>query len=388
MSYPDAWTKAWNDIQTLRPIVESVRDEADQLRHLPDSIGHAFIERDVYRLLLPAEYGGAGLDPLQHHKLTLELARSDASVAWNFAIAPVCAVIATDMDDDAIRRHFADPDCGAAISGAPQGKAIACDGGYRVTGRFGWASGIHQARWVGGGCFVFDGDKQRFNETGGPVIMQVVVPKGEADVLDTWHTGGMRGTGSTDFELNDVFVPQDRTFVMYSGESRLRYPFYRMPRSFFGFALSAVPLGLAWSSIEELKALAQVKKGKPARSALAESPSVQFAVSKSMALLETATLGVHEAFRLLWDEVVANGYAEMATRARLRRSMKHSADCGIEVASLCYREAGGSALFQSSQFERNLRDAYAIGGHVVFQRAMMEDNGRFEVGLDPQLPNF
>ena len=94
MTTSAAWAKAWDDVQSLRPIIEAAREEADDLRRLPDCVARAFVERDVYRLMLPADLGGAGLDLLQHFDLTLEVSRYDASAGWNYALAMTSALLA------------------------------------------------------------------------------------------------------------------------------------------------------------------------------------------------------------------------------------------------------------------------------------------------------
>lgn len=383
-----SWAKAWDDVQSLRPIIEAARDEADALRRLPDAIASAFVERDVYRLMLPVDLGGAGLDPLQHFDLTLEVSRCDAAAGWNYALAMTSALLAGVAPPAVTREVFSTPDCGGAASGPPQGRAVMTEGGYRVSGRWGWASGIHQARRVMGGCIVFEGDKPKAGPHGRPTVIHVLVPIEQVELLDTWHTGGMRGTGSTEFAMNDVFVPAERAMQMFAGEPTQPHPIFKMPTSFFGFGLSAVPLGVALSTIDALKALALSKKLPPPRTILAEQASVQYTIGKAGAMVDAAILAVREACSRLWDEVCTEGAATLGSRARLRGSMVHAVDTGIETVSLCYREAGGSAVFQSAPFERALRDVHVIGGHVVFQRAMMEDVGRAELGLKPMLAMF
>ena len=119
------------------------------------------------------------------------------------------------------------------------------EGGYRLTGRFAWVSGIHHATWMVAGLFVFDGEDRRVGPTGMPVIVHALLRQSEINILDTWHVGGMRGTGSTEVEIDDVFVPQDRIFSLIGAQPKHPSPLYRLPPSFFGFGLSAVPLGVA-----------------------------------------------------------------------------------------------------------------------------------------------
>ena len=215
----------------------------------------------------------------------------------------------------------------------------------------------------------------------------MLAPRADATLLDTWHTGGMRGTGSTEFLLEDVFVPQEHAFSMFGGEPTHPAAIYRLPTSFFGFALTAVPLGIARAATQELKALARSKPPAPPRPGMADQPFVQYAVAKAEAMTEAARLAVRDAFARMWEEVNAQA-ASLESRARLRRASVHAVETSIEAVGLCYRAAGGAALFEERSFERALRDVNAAGGHIVFQRAMMEDCGRVEMGLGPLLPMF
>lgn len=383
-----AWAKAWDDVQTLRPIILAHRDDGDTLRRLPDAIAQAFVERDVYRLALPVDLGGAGLDPLQAFDLTVEVSRSDASTGWIYGLATSAPLLAGVLPPEQSQELFSIPDCAGAASGPPQGRAVAADEGYFVTGRFAWASGIHHAGHVIGGCLVFDGEKLRTNAEGRPAFIHVIVPRENVDVLDTWHTCGMRGTGSTEFTLTNVFVPEAHAFQMFGGIPSQPHPLFKLPTSFFGFALAAVPLGTALAAIDELKTFAKGKKLPPPRTTLAEQASAQYAIAKGEAMAEAALHGIRHAFSQLWDEIINEGEASLTSRARLRRALVHGVDTSIEAVSMCFREAGGSAVFQSSPFERAMRDVYTVGGHVVFQRAMMEDAGRVELGLTPLLGMF
>ena len=148
------YEQVWDETRSLRAIIAEHRSECDLLRRLPDAIGRAFAERDVSRLMLPADLGGRGLDPLTVFDLVEEVASYDGSVGWNYAIGSNSGMIAGAVPRAVADAVFGQSECAVAGSGPPQGRAVATDGGYRVTGRFAWASGVHQALWVMGGCFV------------------------------------------------------------------------------------------------------------------------------------------------------------------------------------------------------------------------------------------
>lgn len=378
----------WRDVQSLRPIVEQWRGEADVARRLPDAIARAFVERDLYRVILPADFGGRGLAPLVQFDIAEEIASYDGSVGWNFAIGSSSGTLPGVLPPDVTAEIFTSAETLVAGSGPPQGRAVATDGGYDVSGTFAWVSGIHHAQWVLGGCFVFDGDQMRMGPHGGPVVLHMLMPRDAVTVHDRWHTGGMRGTGSTEFEARNLFVPANRALVMFGGAPKHPDPLFRLPTSFFGFSLTGVPLGIARATTDALKALALAKQPPPPRVGLAEQPFTQYVVAKTEAMVEAARLSVRDAFSELWRQVCDEGGATMEARARLRRSSVHAVETSIEAVGMCYRAAGGTALFQDQAFERALRDVNAIGGHIVYQRAMMEDAGRVAMGLSPLLAMF
>ncbi|MBB4615024.1 acyl-CoA dehydrogenase family protein [Novosphingobium taihuense] len=354
---------------------------------MPDRVAQAFLDLDVYRLILPRDLGGKGVDPLTLFDLVEEVSTYDGSVGWNYALGSNGGSMAGALAPSVAAKLFATKDSAMCGSGPPQGRAVATEGGYRVTGRYAWASGIHQAKWVMGGCFVFDGEERRVGPHGGPVVIHMLAPRSDANVLDTWHTGGMRGTGSTEFELNDVFVPNEHTFMMFGAEPTHPDPLYRVPTSFFGFTLTAVPLGIARATIEALRQLAANRPSMPGRAGLRDQPHVHYTLGKARAMVEASRLGVRDAFTRMWDEVRGDG-ATLESRARLRSAAVHAVETSIEAVGMCYRAAGGTALFEQFPFERALRDVNATGGHVVFQRAMMEDCGRVCLDLPPLLPMF
>jgi alkylation response protein AidB-like acyl-CoA dehydrogenase len=221
-----------------------------------------------------------------------------------------------------------------------------------------------------------------------PVVLQALIPKDRVEILDTWHVGGLKGTGSTEFVVDDIMVDEDHVFTLWGGAPRHADPLYRLPPTFFGFGLAAVPLGVARAAVEGLKDLAARKKAAPPRLGLADQAYAQYVVAKAEASIEAGLISARDAFSRLWDGVKAGTGASLEDRARLRRACVNAAETSIEAAQMCHRAAGGHALFEREPFERALRDATAAVGHITLQRAMMEDAGRVALGLAPLLPIF
>src|SRR6185312_1892071 len=195
--------RIWERVRALRPVIEAHRDEAQSLHHLPDPVARAFANANVYRLLLPGEYGGENVDLLTYSDLVEEVASYDGSAGWNYSIGSSTPLIFGDLPPSRLRMIFGAPDACVAASTTPLGRAIEVEGGYRLSGRFAWASGIHHARWVVAMAAIFDGEIMRKSPIGTPVVLGFVMPREDCTVLDTWHVLGMRGTGSTEFEVDD-----------------------------------------------------------------------------------------------------------------------------------------------------------------------------------------
>ena len=204
---------------------------------------------------------------------------------------------------------------------------------------------------------------------------------------ECWGVSGLVATNSTEFTLDDVFVPEERTLPGTLDRPLHPAPLFRLPMTFFGFALTGVPLGVARRAVEGLKQLA-FSKNAPGRGRLADNGFAQYSVAKAEALIEAARVNVRHAFALLWQQVLAKEPCSMEHRARVRRASVHAAESSLDAVNLCFRAAGGSALFDAVPFEAAVRDVNAMCGHLVFQRAMREDAGRIVFGQQPTLPVF
>ena len=381
---PDA---VWTPFLELCAVVERDRGEIARLRRLSPAIEQAFRDADLYRLLVPVDLGGAGLDPLHQLDLVERLAFHDASAGWNLAVGSGLGIFSGYLPRREVETIFA-RDCAAmAGSGAPQGKAHRVDGGYRVEGRFSWASGIDQAHWVYGGCFVHADGVQEMLADGRPRTIMAIAPRSAATVHECWGVSGLVATNSTEFTLDNVFVKNDRALPGVLDSPLHSAPLFRLPMTFFGFALTGVPLGVARRAVEGLKQLA-LSKTASGRGRLADNGFAQYSVAKAEALIEAGRVNVRDAFARLWRQVLAGEACSMESRARVRRASVHAAESSLEAVNLCFRAAGGSALFDNAPFEAAVRDVNAMCGHLVFQRTMMEDAGRVTFGQQPTLPVF
>lgn len=217
-------------------------------------------------------------------------------------------------------------------------------------------------------------------------MLQALAPKESFRVLDTWNAAGMRATGSTEYEVQDLFVPEAMTFRVFLGEPLHGAPQFRLPGAFFGTAVATVALGIALGAADNLAGLAKSKPAFPGRKALKDQAFAHYAVAKSRALAEAGSAYLQQQVTEMWRCVLAKADIDMALRKAARRASVHAAEAAAEAVDLTCRAAGSSALFEP--FERALRDVRAASSQIVLQRSMMEDAGRVEFGLDPVATTF
>ena len=326
-------------VSSLKALIEANRGEAERLKRLPDAIAAAFLEHDLYRVLVPVDLGGAGLDPLSYFDLCQELASYDGSVGWNFALASTCSPLVGMLPMERLKAFFADPDCAIAGTVGPSGNAVRVDGGWNLTGKWSWMSGVHQSKWVILGAFVHEDGKQLMNPEGTPEVRQFLLPKDPTCTLDVWDVGGMRGTGSTDYACTDAFTPEEMWVRAFSGQSNHPDPIFRVPFTYFGLGLCAVALGMARPAVEGLRALAAGKVSAVSRRGLRDQAQAQYAVAKSEAMLRSSRLYVRECFGEIWDALKSGEPVTLQMRGRARGSYVHAAESALEAVHLCYRAA-------------------------------------------------
>lgn len=208
-------------VRKLRPLILEYAEQGNRERRLPDVLADAFLKEDLYRVLVPIELGGGGLDPMAMILLVEEISSYDASVGWNFGIMASGSVMLGGLPAERLEGIFSDPDCSLAGSANPPGKACRVEGGYRITGRWGFGSAINNARWVLALAIVYDGERPVMLDDGKPETLFFLLEKSDVAIQDTWFTGGMCGTGSADWEVSDAFVAQSASFAPFSGKSEI-----------------------------------------------------------------------------------------------------------------------------------------------------------------------
>jgi len=257
------------------------------------------------------------------------------------------------------------------------------DGGYRVSGRWGFNSGSPHCAWLLGGCVVHDGDAPRLGPTGAPVTRHLFFPASDYTLLDTWSTGGMRGTGSHDFTVADAFVPERRA-LSFAGPPTQPGPLYHFPLfGLFSPLVAAASLGIARGAIDALTDLATTKPTQGGKALLRDEELVQYQVAQAEAQLEAARAYLIETLGVAWDDVSAGRELSLAQRARLRLAAVHASTSAAAAVDLMYAAGGASSIFTSNPLERAFRDVHAASQHALQQAANYSQVGRVLLGMEP-----
>jgi alkylation response protein AidB-like acyl-CoA dehydrogenase len=373
MNQPDLTTarrSSANDIETAaRQIASAAREmssEIDDDRQLPEELVALLGESGLLRAGAPVEVRGLELPPGVALRCAEAVARGNASAGWCVSIAITSSLLVAYLPASSRDALFGDGRGVAAGVWAPRGTGRTVDGGVVVSGRWPFCSGIAHADMMFAGCLV-DGQS---------VPSVVALRKEDLQILDTWHTLGLRGTGSHDTVADEVFVPADRVFSLFDGPI-LDRPLYRFPVfGFFALSIAAAALGNARAAIDDLVELASAKKGLGSTRTLAERPATQAAVATAESALSAARALYYQAIEAGWRASQDGEGVSVGARNRLRLAATHAVRTSADVVRDMYDLAGGSAIYDGAPLQRRFRDAYTATAHFQVNEASRELPGR------------
>ncbi|BBZ37420.1 acyl-CoA dehydrogenase family protein [Mycobacterium conspicuum] len=366
-------TTGYDDIEaTSRRIADAASrlwGDIDSTRRLPDELVAMLRDSGLLRAGAPKEVGGLELPPRVGLQAAEELARGDASTGWCVAIGITSTLLVAYLPPSSRDQLFGDGRGLAAGVWAPRGTGRSVDGGVVVSGRWAFCSGIRHADVLFAGCMV---DEH-------PVPSVVALPTKDLQLLDNWHTLGLRGTGSNDSVADEVFVPADRVVSIFDGPVVDR-PLYRFPPfGFFALSVAAPALGNARAAIDDLIEVAGGKKGLGSTRTLAERSPTQAAVAAAESALSAARLLYYRAIDDAWQASQTEP-PSVELRNRLRLAATHAARTSADVVRTMYDLAGGSAIYDTSPLQRRFRDAFTATAHFQVNEASRELPGRILLG--------
>ena len=374
--------------RALAPLIREHADQAERERRLPKAVVDAMTAAGLYRVAAPLEVGGLETDPFTQIRVIEAVSEADGATGWNLMIGiEAVGFIGAALSKEVATEVFSDP--GLVIAGAlnPLGKAVPVDGGFQVTGQWPFASGCQNAQYFWGQCIVQDGDQSARDERGQVVLREIVVPARDFEVVDTWHVAGLRGSGSHDVRVEDVFVPERMMTAVSARGLVASGALFRMPVfSRLAYNKVGVATGIARAAVDHFTALASAKTPRGSRNLLRERATAQLAVAEAEAQLRSARAWVFESLAEIWEIAVAGGHVSKKQRALLQLACSNAAAASIRAVELVHSAAGASANFRSSPLERCMRDVRVVPQHIMVSPQWIEAAGRVLLGLDSQSP--
>jgi alkylation response protein AidB-like acyl-CoA dehydrogenase len=351
-------------VRELAPQVRARADEIEAARCMPADLFDELRAAGVWRLLTPRSHGGleAGLVPSV--ELLETLAVADGSTAWTTMIGietpQILSLLPLETYDEV---YAAGPDVTIGGSFAPTGQAIAVDGGYRVSGRWPFASGCQRWELLFGNCVILDDGEPRMAPTGQPLTRAAFFLAGDVRIEDTWHTLGMRGTGSHHIAIDDAFAPEERTFDIFMGrpcvEGVARYPIID-----FHFHIAIITIGIARAALDEVVEAAKTKQRLSMRATLAQTPLVQHQLGRADVALRAARAFVYaEAHSAAAAMEAGEDFLELAVRVWANHAWV--AQVCTDVVDTCFSAHGASGVYDGSPLQRYLRDMDTICRHAA-----------------------
>jgi indole-3-acetate monooxygenase len=370
-------TMTGNEVRE-HPLVEQVREIGPQLsaasrraelnRTLPQEIVELLRDLGLFGLKIPDELGGTVLDPLDFCDVLEEIAYHDASAAWAVMIGNgTTGYISGRLPDEGIAEMFVPgaPIPIAAGQFVPRGTATPVEGGYRITGRWSFCSGIMHADWVSGGFVLDDGRPRTF-----------CIPKSEATVIDVWHVAGLQGTGSNDFELSDHFVPDRRTMLTFDEPPRRGGSLHRQPpKLFVGNELGPLAVGVARRALDDMREASRRPVSGMARVPLGDRATFQGTFGRCDAMVRAASLLYRDAVSEACARFEDGNLTEALMDIDMGRFV-YANDLCIEAVHTLFRQGGGRVLQLEHPMQRHLRNLIAAGQHLFLSEENFELSGK------------
>jgi alkylation response protein AidB-like acyl-CoA dehydrogenase len=368
----------------LGPSIAERAAEIEAARRLPAGLLDQLDDAGCFGILLPRTHGGLEADLPSALRVFERLAVADGSVGWTVMIGAVAWCDVAALPPSSFDSLYASGRR-TIFAGAfnPMGASITpAEGGYHVTGRWGFASGCEHADW-------FFGNAVEGFADGHPRLRMSVFSPDQVTLEDTWHVSGMCGTGSHHFSVTDVFVPAERTFVPLVDPPRVDTPIVQLPPPpLISISIASVALGIAEGALEDVLALASTKVPLLAPGPLASNGLFHRDVAAADTEVRAARALRDEVAAELWEVAVARGSLSLEQRARSRAAAVWIVERAIDAVDLAYRSGGGTSLYLDSPLQRRLRDVHALSQHFLVKPDTLTTAGAILAGQDVEVMVF
>ncbi|MBM3219059.1 MAG: hypothetical protein FJZ38_10320 [Candidatus Rokubacteria bacterium] len=376
----------------LRPVIRGYHDELEREQRLPKALVERFHAAGFYRMVRPRQLGGLQVDPLTYLRVVEILSSAAGSVGWNVCNNNIAQLVSLGLPDEGIKEIYA-PGVDTAVAGTAVqggGRAVPVEGGYRVTGRWPFGTGCQESPWMLGSFQIFDCDTVRRSPDGTSVYWRGVFARSEVQLVEgSWDVSGLRATGSFDWTVDDVFLPERRTMVHHGvplDNQWSHWPgisFALPAQAWVGPHHSAVITGIARAGIDAFIELAGEKTPRGRTARLCENPQVQDAIGRADTMLNAGRAYRTAMVTELWNTVAAGGDTTLEQRARCRLAATHAADSAREAMDLMYRHGGSTSYRRESRIAECWRDLQVVGQAVTLLPEWYPMGGRVFLGMDP-----
>ena len=363
----------------LASLIGAAGERIDSERRIPEEITNRMADEGFFRLLIPRSLGGAELAHPDFRKIVRIFAEADASAGWCMNQNNVFSTNSARVQEETAHEVWT-VQRNVVTNGPPMPytRADVVDGGYRISGRWNFSSGIPHATWVAALTPVYHPEESEPSE-----MRTMLLPKGEVKLLDVWNVGGLRGTGSHSFEVKDAFIPAARSYPT-TAESREPGPLYYIPTTLlFCSGFATVALGAARAGLDSAIELAIGKTQMGSETSLRDESTTQRLVGEAEAIWNSARAFLDESANAMWEGICRNRDLTTEERIRVRLSSTHAIRQSAAVVDIAYTLCGSSAIFAVNPIQRRFQDVHAITQQIQGRPTHYDTAGQFFLGLDP-----
>ena len=375
--------------EAIQSAVAAASDEIEEGRRLPPALLDVLHEAQLFRLLLPKSSNGIETDPVTFFHVIETIAQADASTAWCLSQAGGCAMSAAYLDLPVARSIFGDdPRAVLAWGPGPRVKAVECEGGYRVSGVWAFASGGRHATWLGAHCPIYRADgSPRLEDKGRQAERTMLVRSKDVEWTDIWNTVGLRGTASDQFTLKDHFVRADHSITReFDRECRENGPLYRMGNgTCYQVGFAGVACGIARGALDCFLDLAKNKVPRGGKSPIKDNAVVQSDLAQAEVNLRAARGFVLQSMAEIWKHLCAGSMITVAQRITVRMAATNAIHKAREAVDFAYNAAGATAIFDNHPLERRFRDIHPVTQQLQGRLSHFETVGAWMLGAEADL---
>jgi alkylation response protein AidB-like acyl-CoA dehydrogenase len=370
-------------VASVEPAIRQHAASGEIERRLAPEVVAAMVDAGVFLAWIPKALGGLEMDPLSVLRIFEGIAHTDGSAAWVASNSTNATLLGQILPDDGAVEVFSDPKVLLAGAAFPPGAAVPVEGGYRITGQWNFGSACDYATWLGGAALIMDGEAPRLGPDGNPVMVLALFPAADVEIVDNWNTLGLRGTGSHDYRVQDVFAPERRVAVFAPFDhpgTAYKGPLYRMGFWLDAIRIAITALGIARAALDAFVELAQAKTPNGIQSVLADRAVVQDQVARARAMIEAGRAAVYQSVGDAWEYV--NSGPRITTNEGI--SMALASSFGVELAvkavDLLQGLAGTTGIRAEHPFQQYFRDIHTINQHALANASRFESLGKIILG--------